>query len=259
MTTEIWAAMVEFDANGEFGGLTDSSYDVLDQALSTAAALLADAPPAAIKMFVAPEYTFSGHGKTESGGTQISSLSRSDKHGLYRKIKASSARHTEILIVPGSIAYSKARMFSARKYYNVCPIAAGGQIVHKYYKQSNDTYQSNEDFKSKDYGGTFTHMGKTFGIEICLDHGKKVLKGSGAAVDVQILISDGFAPSTMGIVAPMGSGAMVFCDMAGKGNGVKSIVANKYGNPNTGTSNERSRSQSLTGGVQIALYTGSVG
>lgn len=257
MSTDILAGMIEFEDVADFGGASVGSYDQFNEALTLADALMSrNGNGRELKMFVAPEYYFSGHGITQKGSTTISSLSRSDKHGLYRKIAQSSALFPNILIVPGSIAYSKARGLSKRKYYNVCPIAAKGRIIHKYYKQSND------DFKSKDYGSTFKFGDLRFGIEICLDHGEKKLSqaaGSGT-VDVQVLISDGFAPSTLGIVAPAGKGAVVFCDMKGQGNGVLSVFSNKFGNPNTDKPVPVGKpSQTLAGGVRVALYRGNVG
>ncbi|TQV77767.1 hypothetical protein [Denitrobaculum tricleocarpae] len=261
--TEILAAMIEFDNVADFGGADSGSYDQFDDALSRADAMMSQyGNGKELKMFVAPEYYFSGHSITEKGGTAITSLSRSQKHSLYDKIAQSSKSYPNMLIIPGSIAYSKARGFSKRKYYNVCPIAANGRIIHKYYKQTNDTYQSTDDYKSKDYGATFAHANLDFGIDICLDHGHKMLKSSlgNATVDVHILIADGAAPSPMSIAASTDGGAMVFCNMAGRGkNGVLSVVANKFGNPNTAGRNMVAElSQPLTGGMQVALYRGSV-
>lgn len=261
--TELLVAMIEFDNVADFSGADTSSYDQFDDALARADAMMSThGNGGELKMFVAPEYYFSGHSITEKGGTAISSLSRSQKHGLYDKIAQSSKRYPSIMIVPGSIAYSKARGLSKRKYYNVCPIAANGRIIHKYYKQSNDTYQSSGDFKTKDYGATFTHANLNFGIDICLDHGHKMLKSSlgGATVDVHILIADGAAPSPMSIAASTNGGVMVFCNMAGRGkNGVLSVFANKFGTPNTkGRDMVAELTQSLTGGAQVALYKGTV-
>lgn len=261
--TEILAAMIEFENVADFSGTDSSSYDQFDDALARADAMMnTHGSGGEVQMFVAPEYYFSGHSITEKGGTAVTSLSRSEKHSLYDKIEQSSKRYPNMLIVPGSIAYSKARGFSKRKYYNVCPIAANGRILHKYYKQTNDSHQSDSDFKSKDYGATFTYDNLNFGIDICLDHGHKMLKSSlgGATVDVHILIADGAAPSPMSIAASTDGGAMVFCNMAGRGkNGVLSVVANKYGTPNTaGRDMIAELTQPLTGGAQVALYRGHV-
>ena len=261
--TKLLVGMIEFDNVADFSGADKSSYDQFHDALGRADAMMTKhGDGSELKMFVAPEYYFSGHSITESGGTSISSLSRSDKHGIYDKIAKSSKSFPEILIVPGSIAYSKARGFSKRKYYNVCPIAANGRIIHKYYKQANDTYQSADDFKTKDYGATFKHANLDFGIDICLDHGHKMLKNSlgTATVDVHILIADGAAPTPLSIAASTNGGVMVFCNMAGRGkNGVLSVFANKFGNPNTKAPDMVAEmTQPLTGGAQVALYQGTV-
>lgn len=262
--TELLVGMIEFDNVANFGGGDKSSYDQFHDALTRADAMMTQhGNGRELKMFVAPEYYFSGHGTTERGGTTITSLSRSNKHALYDKIAESSKRFPNILIVPGSIAYSKARGLSKRKYYSVCPIAANGRIIHKYYKQTNDTYQSGDDFKTKDYGATFTHSNLNFGIDICLDHGHKMLKTAlnGSTVDIHILISDGSAPSPTSIAASVAGGVVVFCDMAGRGkNGVLSVFANKFGTPNVrGRDMVAEISQPLCGGAHVALYKGTQG
>ena len=200
MAKNLLVGMIEFANVPDFGGVNRGEYDEFEDALARAVALMNGISTSAtdVRMFVAPEYYFSGHGATDRGATTIASLTRDDKHGLYKKLKSTSARYPNVLLIPGSIAYSKARGLSKRKYYNVCPIAAGGQIIHKYYKQSNDTFQSADDFKSKDYGATFEYKQLRFGIDICLDHGHKRLKNAlgTATVDVHILVADGAAPSS---------------------------------------------------------------
>ncbi|WP_152558679.1 hypothetical protein [Endozoicomonas numazuensis] len=188
-----------------------------------------------------------------------------DKHSLYTKLQASSRKYPNILIVPGSIAYSKARGLSTRKYYNVCPILFGGNIILKKYKVGNDNYQSKGDFKTKGKGNTFTHKNLKFGIDICLDHGHKVLKTSlkGETVDVHVLIADGAAPSPRSL-ATTTDGVVVYCNMKSKNkdkgvNGILSVKKNDYGNLNTHNRQLVSEtSQSLTGGYRIALYKGQV-
>ena len=271
---KIFAAMVEFDSGAAFAGVDAAGYDSFDNCLGRADAMFQEhcRDPNAIKMFVAPEYYFSGHNVNNNGSLNINSLSRSDKHKLYEKIKQSSARYPDILIVPGSIAYSKARGFSKRKYYNVCPIAAGGNIIHKYYKQSNDTFQTDDDFKSKNYGSTFNYGSLTFGIDICLDHGQKKLKNSlnGGRVDVHILISDGSAPSPNSLATDQ-QGLVVFCDMNGgrdvmvKGenvrlNGIKNVTLDpQYKTPRVSGKNViASSAQALAGSGKVSLYSGEV-
>lgn len=263
MTTTLIVGMIEFDNVATFAGVGRGDYDQFEDALARANALMNEhSVGGEVRVFVAPEYYFSGHAITDGGGTQIQSHSRDEKHKLYDKIKSTSSRYPDVLLIPGSIAYGKGSS-KKRKYYGVCPIAAGGRILKKYYKQSNDTFQSETGFTTKNYGATFTHRGIQFGIDICLDHGHKRLKDSlgGGTVDVHVLISDGSAPSSTSLAAPIGRGVVVFCDMNGKGkNGVLSIFANKFGNANTKNESFVARhGQALAQGAEVALYRGAVG
>lgn len=253
------AAMIEFDNVSDFDGVTAAGYDAFDNALSRAQALFTTHAQAGdIKVFLAPEYYFSGHGITAGGATTVDSLSRTDKHGIYKKISASSKMYNDILIVPGSIAYSKARGLSSRKYYNVCPIAFNGQIIHKQYKKSNDSFQTGgDDFKSKNTGSTFNHKNKTFGIDICLDHGKSVLKDSlaGATVDVHILIADGAGPKNNRLGIDI-NGLVVYCNMNPSANGVKTVETNKYGNFDIkANATLASIAQPVVGAGKVVLYS----
>lgn len=258
---KIYAAMIEFNNGNDFAGVDAAGYDAFDNCLGRADALFQQHcnDPQAIKMFVAPEYYFSGHNVSDKGSLTVDSLSRSDKHSLYKKIEQSSKLYPNVLIVPGSIAYSKARGFSKRKYYSVCPIAAGGKIIHKHYKTSNDTFQTETDYKTKANGSTFNYKNKRMGIDICLDHGKAVLKDSlnGGVVDVHILISDGSAPSSTKIATDT-NGLMVFCDMKGKqlgANGVKKVSLNKYQNFQVDNQDPIAETaQPMAGSGRVALY-----
>jgi hypothetical protein len=193
------------------------------------------------------------------------SLSRSNKHAIYGKLEEASAQFNDILIVAGSIAYSKNRLFGERKYLNVCPVAYSGQIIHKYYKKEHDGYQGGEhgDFKTKDYEPTFTHKGLKFGIEICKDHGggNATLKGllNGGSVDVQILVSAGAEPSP-GALATRPGGVIINCDMSGgqySGNGIRGGDAVST----SGTKAARGylkQTHPLNSGGFVAIYQGQV-
>lgn len=265
----ICAAMLELDNRDTFQGMNSKSYNAFDDAVQRADALFnAHAPANAIRIFMAPEYTFSDHQVTAAGSVNIGSFSSSDKMGLYKKLQATSSRYADIVIVAGTIAYQKG-VFS-KSHLAVCPILWNGQFLLKYYKQTFDGFQigaSDSSFARKSNGSTFTHQGVTFGIEVCSDHRPdhqtlRGVLGAHATVDVHLLISEGMAPSPSAICAPAG-GLMVNCDMSGRansGNGIRTVGTNTYGNASvdmksTGRIAESS-GLTLGSGAHVVLYSG---
>ncbi len=264
----ICAAMLELDNRDTFQGMNSKSYDAFDDAVQRADALFnAHAPANAIRIFMAPEYSFSDHQVSSSGAVNIGSFSSGDKMGLYKKLQATSSRYADIVIVAGTIAYKKG-VFS-KSHLAVCPILWNGQFLLKYYKQSFDGFQigaSNTSFERKNNGSTFIHQGVNFGIEVCSDHGvHKTLRGAlgaNATVDVHLLVSEGMAPSALAICAKPG-GLMVNCDMSGRasaGNGIRTVGVNKFGNnsvdmKSTGRVAESS-GLTLGSGAHVVLYSG---
>jgi hypothetical protein len=265
----ICVAMLELDNRDTFQGMNNKSFDAFDDAVQRADALFnAHAPANAIRIFMAPEYSFSDHQVTAVGSVNIGSFSSSDKMGLYKKLQATSSQYSDIVIVAGTIAYKKGLV--SKSHLAVCPILWNGQFLLKYYKQSFDGFQigaSDKTFDRKNNGSTFTHQGVTFGIEVCSDHGlHKTLRnaiGPHASVDVHLLVSEGMAPTPMAICTKPG-GLMVNCDMSGRknsGNGIRTVGTNKFNNPSvdmkaTGHLTE-STGLALGSGAHVVLYSGS--
>lgn len=264
----LYVAMLELDNRNEFQGIGNSEFNVFGNAISVADALLSQQPAVnSIKMFMAPEYTFSGHNVTDKGGVNINSLSRSDKHSLYSNLKTASSQYSDIIIVAGSIAYSRKRMFGKRKYLSVCPVLKNGEIILKYYKQTYDGFQSGssaDSFTTKAKGSTFVEQGVNFGIEICSDHraDNKILKKSGQNIDVHLLVSEGMNPS-VGAIASRTGGLIVNCDMSGQGggNGVRTVSMHaKWNRPDIDNQQTGAIgvSQTLASGAKVVLYSGNI-
>jgi predicted amidohydrolase len=256
--------MVEFDA-GVFHGLGADGYDAFDDAASRADALFNQEAHNAsdLRVFMAPEYLFSDISVTERGATAIGSMSSGDKIDIYKKLKRTSAAYPDMLIVAGSIAYTKGGFGRARKHLSVCPILANGQVLLKYYKRTHDQFQTGSSattWDTKSYGSTFSYRGQTFGIEICLDHSPsfKTLKTAmgGGLVDIQMLVSAGSAPTRTAIAART-NGLVINCDMAGKGggNGITPVTGYTARVPTVGAKNSAIiRTAPLTSGGQVTLY-----
>ncbi|WP_413665505.1 hypothetical protein ACG1BZ_10050 [Microbulbifer sp. CNSA002] len=268
MAKDILAAMIEFDDSSKFTGVSNSNFDVFEGALARAKAMMQEySDDKYIKMLVAPEYYFSGYA-SKAKTNHIDSLSKGSKGDIYSGLRRASRQYPNILIVAGTIAYTKGGgCFSSASYLSIAPILAGGNFLLKKYKVGNDKYQTDDAFSTKASDSTFSYKGLTFGIDICLDHNNRILKNSlgGKTVDVHILISDGSSPSPGSLATnKSGGGAVVFCNMTsvnkGKGvNGIMSVSPNKWGNLNVDV-NSRTQvaktGQALTGGFHIALYSG---
>lgn len=269
----IYAAMLELDNRLEFQGIGVDAYDAFDNAATAAREVLNRyaTGPRDIKLFLAPEYTFAGREQGTGGGVNIQSLSRSDKHSLYTKLKRTSAANNGIVIIAGSIAYSKKALFKGTRHLAVCPVLLNGEFLLKYYKATFDGFQvgaSEDTFTSKEKGQTFTVGGVTFGIEICSDHrpDHRILRGrlGDARVDAHIIVSDGMAPSGASIAARQ-QGLVINCDMSGRatGNGVRTVGQNRYGNTTVdaaarGRIDEADAAQALANGAHVALYRGAL-
>ncbi|WHI47520.1 hypothetical protein [Microbulbifer sp. VAAF005] len=269
MAKDILAAMIEFDDSSKFMGVSNANFSVFEGAVVRAKAMMQDYPDDKyIKMLVAPEYYFSGY-SSKAVTNHIDSLSKSSKSDIYSGLRRVSRQYPNILIVAGTIAYTKGGgcCFSSTSYLSIAPILAGGNFLLKKYKVGNDQYQTADAFATKQSDSTFTYKGLTFGIDICLDHNNKILKKSldGKSVDVHILISDGSSPTPNSLATNKnGGGAVVFCNMRsinkGKGvNGIMSVSPNKFGNLNVNVDSRTQvakTGQTLAGGFHIALYSG---
>lgn len=269
----VYAAMIELDNRDTFQGLNNASYDAFDNALGQAKALF-DAHAAAgdVKLFLGPEYLFSGHDVNARGGVNINSLTSKQKLDIYKKVERSSARYNDIVVVAGSIAYAKWGLFSGWSHLAVCPVALDGSIILKYYKRTWDQFQagsSADTFDTKNKGYTFVHKGLTFGIEICSDYGAKTLKtalaAAGQTIDVHLLVSEGMTPSAMGAAVGVGK-LLVNCDMSGRGggNGVRQVTRINAAGQSvtdagaTGRVTEVRATQPLGSGAHVVLYRGTV-
>jgi hypothetical protein len=156
-----------------------------------------------LKVFIAPEYFFSqkvemprrvGDG-TKTGYMPVS---RAQYEGLLEELLALSRQHPDFLIVAGSIHYMEGA--GEKTTYNVCPVIAGGVTVHLYHKKAYDHFAAdvltNPAFSSGSESPMFDFADLRFGLEICLDHGKRVLSShlassGSAAPDIQVLVSRG--------------------------------------------------------------------
>ena len=144
---------------GTFGTNMTSRAKNFSTLVAQAAALFNGSPD--LKLFVAPEYFFS---KFDSSGTKVDGtkgelapVSQSSKMDLYKGIAAASKLHPNILIVAGTIFYTRGK--NSIEGLNVCPIAIGGKIKHKIYKQNDDgwlkDYDPHSTFESKKIGSRF--------------------------------------------------------------------------------------------------------
>lgn len=269
----IYAAMLELDNRLEFQGIGTAGYDAFDNAATTARELLNRFArgPGDIKLFLAPEYTFAGREQGDAGGINIQSLSRSDKHSLYTRLKRTSAANNGIVIIAGSIAYSRKKWFKGTQHLAVCPVLLNGEFLLKYYKATFDGFQvgaTEDSFTSKEKGQTFTVGGVNFGIEICSDHrpDHRILRNrmAGTQVDAHIIVSEGMAPSPSSIAARQ-QGLVINCDMSGRasGNGVRTVGQNRFGNialdaAARGRIDEAEAAQAMANGAHIALYRGTL-
>lgn len=169
------------------------------------------------RMLVVPEYFY------ESGTGPIS---RDDKHIIYRKLMNISAKVPDLIIIAGTIAYSKKKTFASKKTYNVCPILHNGQIIKKLYKANDDgVYQNNGAFRTKTDNNKAVPLatinGISIGLDICMDYNNSRLENYLAtnnlnAPDVHIQISGTNATSTTRNAARVG-GVYIHCDQGGKG------------------------------------------
>jgi predicted amidohydrolase len=166
-------------------------------------------------MLIVPEYFFNA-----GGGI----VSRDDKHNIYRRLKTISAQVPELLLIAGTIAYRKGKIF--KDTYNVCPILLNGNIIKKLYKSNDDgVYQVNGTFRTKNDGGkgvpVVTVGGITIGLDICMDFnnnrlGAYLQANRLARPDIHIQISGTNAMGTPSAQAKVG-GVYVHCDLGGKG------------------------------------------
>lgn len=158
----------------------------------------------ALKMFVAPEYFFSQ--KVEmprrvGDGTKTGYMPVSRDQGtrLVEDLVTLSGQYPDFLIFAGSIHYMEDGV-GKKNTYNACPILAGGALVHLFHKRAYDNFANdvltNPGFINGSESPLFTFGDLRFGVEICLDHGHRVLENhltsSGEAPpQIQVLVSRG--------------------------------------------------------------------
>jgi len=168
-----------------------------------------------VRLFVVPEYFFNAsHGL----------VSRSDKHAIYRQLEGISATIPNVILVAGTIAYSKG-IFST-DVRSVSPILLGGRIVKKLYKAHDDgVYQINGTFRTKTDHGKGVPLvqlqGVSIGVDICMDYNRDRLKDYIAAhglplPDIHIHIS-GTNPYGSMNSTPRVGGLYLHCDLGGRG------------------------------------------
>jgi predicted amidohydrolase len=168
-----------------------------------------------VRLFVVPEYFFN------AGGGLVS---RSDKHAIYRRLEGISASIPDVILVAGTIAYSKG-IFST-DVRSVSPILLGGQIMKKLYKAHDDgVYQINGAFRTKTDQGKGVPLvqlqGVSIGVDICMDYNRERMKAYIAAhglqlPDIHIHISGTNAYGAVS-ASPRVGGLYLHCDLGGKG------------------------------------------
>lgn len=182
-------------------------------------------PNADLVVIVAPEYFFSRFNPygtvIDNTRSDIAPVSRSEKHGFYDDIVAASKAHPNVLIVGGTIFYSKTKgiIHKSRVALNVCPIAIGGKIKYKIYKQRDDLnaqyYDRDLTYKQKSGKSdpVFEEGGIRFSLDICADNGRALsFLGDGGEVDIHIMVSAGSRPDL-----PPNARYILHCDLSGHG------------------------------------------
>jgi len=208
---------------GSFGADLGSRGANFKTLVSQAAAVFADRlPDVQVKLFVAPEYFFS---KFDAYGTKVDGTrgelapaSHGQKMDFYDDIQSASSLQPNIIIVAGTIFYTRGK--KSIEGLNVCPIAVGGRIKHKIYKQNDDQrlkdYNKSYSYETKKRSDpVFTEKGVTFALDICRDHNSGLARTfaqkKNKTVQIHILISAGAAPSQCA------GTYVVHCDLTGDG------------------------------------------
>jgi len=194
-----------------------------------------------VRMFIAPEYYFSPFDMVGQHQPQIGpkTMSRSQKHSLYKSLKGLSADAGDLILIAGSIFYRKGTQNI--RGLNVCPILRNGVFLRKYYKKFDDGAIAKEfgaaSYHHKESDPVFTIKTVTFGVEVCGDHTDQNnnLKNWLAAnpktkdIDVQIMISDSNAPTAPNMIARAG-GYFIHCDIAGEHEAALGVYRSAGGN-----------------------------
>ncbi|MDB5312679.1 MAG: hypothetical protein JWO38_6881 [Gemmataceae bacterium] len=180
-----------------------------------------------VRVLVAPEYYFSG--RSTGLGKNLDKegpnpMSRDAKHDLYAGLKKISSMAGSLVIVAGSIFYTKNGFWGKVQGFSVCPVLRNGQFLTKLYKVGDDQnlkYNMREaTYTSKDAAPYFTVDGVRFGVDICADHSdgrlKKWAEDQGQTIDVHIVVAEGSAVIRPRVAARP-NGYAILCDMSGDG------------------------------------------
>ena len=220
MSRRVLTAMLNIDANQFSGGNANTFSTAVSQA---AAALNVVAHTrSATKLFVAPEYYFSYMDQPFDNDGTPAPVSKDYKHYLYSSIKEISSQHSDVIIVAGSIFYTKTKGLIRKSTVglNVCPVLKNGEFLYKYYKKNDDGNLKKADinarFEHKSTNPVFKSDGIQFGIEVCLDHNDNVLRDwvntGNSRVDIHLYISATNTHRVSNLQARTG-GYVVHCDM----------------------------------------------
>lgn len=193
-------------------------------------------PNADLVVVVAPEYFFSRFNPytRNFAGTRsdIAPVTRSEKHGFYDDIVAASRAHPNVLIVGGTIFYSKTKgiINKSKVAMNVCPVAFGGSIKHKIYKRDDDMtasfYDGDLTYKQKTGKSdpVFEEGGVRFSLDICADNGRaRDFLGDGGEVHIHIMVSAGNRPTK----TPRAK-YILHCDLGGNETGAANAAAGTW-------------------------------
>lgn len=222
MTRRVLVAMLNIDANQFSGGNATTFSTACTQA--AAALNMVGGTRSATKLFVAPEYYFSYMDQPfGNDDTKPVPVSRDFKHHLYTELKDISSQHSDMIIVAGSIFYTKTSgvFRKSTSGLNVCPVLKNGEFLYKYYKHDDDGNLANSDvdatYEHKSTDPFFKDDGIRFGIEVCKDHTSRVLENwvnahGNNRVDIHIYISATNSHLFSCLQARAG-GYVVHCDM----------------------------------------------
>jgi len=218
---------------------------------------------AGVRMFVAPEYYWSGYGEIGHSSNKTHGplvMERDNKHVIYEALKTASKQAGSLVIVGGSIFYQKTGN-KRTAAYNVCPVLSNGAFLLKSYKHMDDKAAAkNEGSPTFDYKTSnpyFKFKDVRFGLEVCGEHNdrtrnEKRLKDWATAnkkiIDVQIIVSDSMSIFA-GAVAARQGGYVVQCDIGSTGTTVGVYPASGPFNNETALAALGNSGEQINGGV----------
>ena len=208
LTKEVLIGVLNVN-NSSFVGGTRIHLKSLRESLGLADGLLNQlaTTTGALKIFLAPEYFFSQMvqmpRRTGDGfKTGYMPVSREQAADVVASLVKLSSQYPDFLIIAGSIHSMQDDGTGKKITYNACPVLAGGSLIHVYQKRFFDNFATdvltNPGWDTGSDSPLFNYGGLRFAVEICLDHGKRVLdthltSTGEAPPSIQVLVSRGMA------------------------------------------------------------------